>query len=259
MFFSIDHKSSIPLHSQVENLLRELIASDEYKKGKFLPDEVGLAKQLGISRNTVRQATNKLVYEGLLIRKKGVGTKAADQSVDSRANNWLSFTQEMTSKGIEIKNYEISAEWVEATDEIAQFFRISPGKKILKMVRLRGRVEYPFVYFVSYFHPNIGLTGNEDFSKPLYEILEKEHSVIAKLSKEEISARSADKFLAGKLNINTGDAILKRKRFVFDPGGRPIEYNIGYYRADSFVYTIESEREVLDKPGIILQKLADTA
>lgn len=244
MRFSIDHKSHIPLHAQVENLLRELIASEEYKKGKFLPDEVGLAKQLGISRNTVRQATNKLVYEGLLIRKKGVGTKAADHSVDSRGNNWISFTQEMNSKGIQVKNYEIEAEWVDAPEEVAQFFRIPLGKKILKMVRLRGRIEYPFVYFVSYFHPMVGLTGNEDFSRPLYEMLEKEHSVIAKLSKEEISARAADKFLANKLNINTGDAILKRKRFVFDPGGRPIEYNIGYYRADSFVYTIESERDV---------------
>jgi GntR family transcriptional regulator len=244
MSFSIDHKSAVPLHAQVENLLRELIASDDYKNGKLLPNEINFAKQLGISRNTVRQATNKLVYEGLLVRKKGVGTKAADQSVDTRINNWLSFTQEMQSKGIKIKNYEITTEWVEASEEIASFFRIPEGKKILKMSRLRGREEYPFVYFISYFHPMVGLTGNEDFSKPLYEILEKEYSVIAKTSKEEISARAADKFLATKLNINTGDAILKRKRFVFDPGSRPIEYNIGYYRADSFVYTIESERDV---------------
>lgn len=244
MSFSIDHKSAVPLHAQVENLLRELIASDDYQNGKLLPNEINFAKQLGISRNTVRQATNKLVYEGLLVRKKGVGTKAADQSVDTRINNWLSFTQEMQSKGIQIKNYEIITEWVEASEEIAAFFRISEGKKILKMTRLRGRQEYPFVYFISYFHPMVGLTGNEDFSKPLYEILEKEYSVIAKTSKEEISARAADKFLATKLNINTGDAILKRKRFVFDPGSRPIEYNIGYYRADSFVYKIESERDV---------------
>ena len=244
MSYSINHKSAVPLHAQVENLLRELIASEEYKKGKLLPNEINFAKELGISRNTVRQATNKLVYEGLLVRKKGVGTKAADQSVDTRINNWLSFTQEMQSKGIKIKNYEITTEWVEASEEIAAFFRIPEGKKILKMSRLRGREEYPFVYFISYFHPMVGLTGNEDFSKPLYEILEKEHSVVAKTSKEEISARAADKFLATKLNINPGDAILKRKRFVFDPGSRPIEYNIGYYRADSFVYTIESERDV---------------
>ena len=244
MSFSIDHKSSLPLHAQVEKLLRDLIISEEYQKGKLLPNEISLAKQLGISRNTLRQATNKLEYEGLLIRKKGVGTRVAGKSVDTRINNWLSFTQEMKSKGIEIRNFEISTEWIEAGEEIALFFRIPPGRKILKMTRLRGRKEYPFVYFISYFHPMVGLTGKEDFSKPLYEILEKDFSVVAKLSKEEISARVADKFLAHKLNINTGDPILKRKRFVFDPGSRPIEYNIGYYRADSFIYTIESEREV---------------
>lgn len=244
MRLSIDHKSRVPLHAQVEELLRKLVASEEYSKGKFLPNEVNLAKQLGISRNTVRQAINKLVYEELLVRKKGVGTRVADRSVQTRINNWLSFTQEMKSKGIEIRNFQINTEWIEADEEIARFFRIPAGKKILKMTRLRGRKEYPFVYFISYFHPMVGLTGNEDFSKPLYEILEKEFSVVAKLSKEEISARAADKFLAQKLNINKGDPILKRKRFVYDPGSRPIEYNIGYYRADSFIYTIESERDV---------------
>ena len=65
-----------------------------------------------------------------------------------------------------------------------------------------------------------------------------------KISKEEISAQLADKFLAQKLEIKPGDAILIRKRFVYDPGGRPLEWNIGYYRADSFVYTLEFEREV---------------
>jgi GntR family transcriptional regulator len=244
MSFSIDHKSGLPLHIQVEGLLREMISSEEYRKGKLLPNEISMAKQLGISRSTLRQATNKLVYEGLLVRKKGVGTKAADRSVDTRINNWLSFSQEMKSKGIEIRNFELSTEWIGADEETALFFGISEGKEILKLTRLRGRQEYPFVYFISFFHPMVGLTGREDFTRPLYEILEKEHSVIAKLSKEEISALAADRFLAKKLMIRTGDPILKRKRFVFDPGGRPIEYNIGYYRADSFIYSIESERDL---------------
>ena len=117
-------------------------------------------------------------------------------------------------------------------------------KKILKLERLRGNPEFPFVYFISYFNPRIGLTGNEDFSRPLYEILEQDYSSVAKISKEEISAQLADKFLAQKLEIKPGDAILIRKRFVYDPGGRPLEWNIGYYRADSFVYTLEFEREV---------------
>jgi GntR family transcriptional regulator len=110
------------------------------------------------------------------------------------------------------------------------------------MERLRGQPEGPFVYFTSYFHPRIGLTGKEDFLRPLYEILEKDYMVIASLSKEEITARAADKFLAEKLNLEVGSPILVRKRFVYDQGDRPIEFNMGYYRADSFVYSIESRR-----------------
>ena len=104
--------------------------------------------------------------------------------------------------------------------------------------------QYPFVYFISYFNPKIGLTGSEDFSRPLYEILERDYHAIAKVSKEDISARLADKYIANKLEIKVGDPILVRKRFVYDPDGCPLEWNIGYYRADSFTYSLEFERNI---------------
>jgi len=243
MKFSIDRKSHIPLHLQAEQLLRDLIADPQYINGKLLPNEVDLAKQLAISRTTMRQALNKLVYDGLLIRKKGIGTRVAGASVSSKSNNWLSFSQEMQARGIPIKNFELHVSWVFPDEVISQFFQISTEKKILKLERLRGRLEGPFVYFVSYFHPRVGLTGEEDFKRPLYEILETDHHVVANLSKEEISAKAAPKFIAEKLEIQPGEPILFRKRFVFDQGERPIEYNLGYYQADSFVYTVESRRE----------------
>lgn len=243
MKLSLDHKSPVPLHIQAEALLRKMISDPTYSDGELLPNEVDLAKQLAISRTTLRQALNKLVYEGLLIRKKGIGTKVAGISVSSKSSNWLSFSQEMAARGIPIKNFELHISWVQPDKHIANFFEISQDKKILKMERLRGTADGPFVYFASYFHPRVGLTGEEDFKRPLYEILEKDHSVIATLSKEEISAKEADKFIAGKLEIKLSSPILFRKRFVFDQGERPIEYNVGYYRADSFVYTTESRRE----------------
>ena len=243
MKLTIDHKSPVPLYVQAEELLRSIIADPQYANGKLLPNEVDLAKQLAISRTTIRQALNKLVYEGLLIRKKGVGTKVSGGAVSSRSNNWLSFSQEMKARGIPIKNFELHISWVLPDEPVAHFFEIAKNKKILKLERLRGKPEGPFVYFVSYFHPRIGLTGDEDFKRPLYEILEKDHLVIATLSQEEISAKAADKWIAAKLEIEQGSPILLRKRFVFDQGERPIEYNLGFYRADSFVYTVESRRE----------------
>jgi GntR family transcriptional regulator len=242
MNFKIDHKNHVPLHIQTEELLRKLIRSPQYSKGKLLPNEIELAKQLAISRTTLRLAINKLVYEGLLVRKKGVGTKVSNNIVSSKSVNWLSFSQEMAARKIPIKNFELKLKWVKPEENIANFFEIKTDKKVLKMERLRGQPTGPFVYFVSYFHPRIGLTGKEDFLRPLYEILEKDHMVIASLSKEEITARAADKFIAEKLNLEVGSPILVRKRFVYDQGDRPIEFNMGYYRADSFVYSIESRR-----------------
>lgn len=242
MKFEIDHKSPVPLHAQVEQLLRELIEKEEYQKGKILPSEVELSKRLAISRSTVRQAIKKLVFEGLLIRKKKAGTRVAPQPVSSRSNNWLSFSQEMKVRGIPIKNFELHLSWVQPPLNVIDFFNIREDKKVLKMERVRGKPDEPFVYFVSYFHPRIGLTGEEDFKMPLYEMLEQEHSTIASLSKEEISATASNELVSQKLEIEKGTPVLLRKRFVFDQGERPIEFNIGYYKSDSFIYTVESSR-----------------
>ena len=228
MKITLNHTSPIPLHVQIEEQLRVAIKTEEYQKGIKLPNEVDLSKQLGISRSTLRQSINKLVYEGLLVRKKGVGTFATKTAISSKAQNWLSFSQEMKALGIETKNYELHLSWVKPSEEIALFFDIKEDVRILKLERLRGKAEYPFVYFISYFNPRIGLTGNEDFSRPLYEILGQDYNSIAKLSKEEISAVSADAVLAEKLEIKAGEPILKRKRFVFDPGSRPLEWNVGF-------------------------------
>ena len=242
MKYSIDHKSPIPLHAQAETLLRQLIAEEQFQNGMVLPNEVDLAKQLAISRTTIRQAINKLVFEGLLVRKKRTGTKVSNAAVSSKSNNWLSFSQEMKLRGITIKNFELHVTWVFPDEYLANFFEIKTDRKVLKMERVRGKPDEPFVYFASYFHPRVGLTGDEDFKRPLYELLENDYSVIATLSKEEISAKAADAFIASKLKIPDGSPVLLRKRFVFDQGERPIEYNVGYYKADSFIYTVESTR-----------------
>lgn len=242
MNLQLNHNSSTPLHSQVEKLLRELINNPEYQKGKLLPNEVDLSKQLNISRNTLRQAINKLVYEGLLVRKKGYGTKVATKGISGRAKNWLSFSQEMQALGIIVHNFELHISREIPDSDVCSFFDIQPDK-ILCLERLRGKENFPFVYFISYFNPAIGMTGNEDFNRPLYEILDEKYHVKASLSYEELSAIKAPSYICKKLNINPDDPVLFRKRFVFDENKRPIEFNIGYYRGDSFVFTVESERK----------------
>lgn len=242
MELKIDHSSKLPLHFQVEELLRKIIELPEYKAGGFLPKEIELANRLGVSRNTIRQATNKLEYEGLLVRKKGVGTRVAVNTVTTNLSSWHSFTQEMNEQGVNFKNYLIAVEKVPADEKVSAFFNIPGQTPVLRLSRLRGDEDAPFVYFESYFHPRISLTGSEDFSRPLYDILENDFHVVPSVSREKIKARLASAITAKRLKIDAGSAVLVRERFVLDPGNRPIEYNIGFYRADKFTYTIDIKR-----------------
>lgn len=242
MNHTIDHQSKVPLHKQAETIVRNLITDVSYANGKLLPNETELCKQLGISRQTLRQSINTLVQEGILARKKGVGTWVQNTPVSSKSTNWLSFSQEMSARGITIRNFELHISWVLPEEEVRLFFQSDRNTKVLKLVRLRGEQSHPFVYFVSYFNPNIGLTGDEDFKLPLYEMLNAQFNIEAQLSREELSARLADKILGDKLEIDIGSPILFRKRFVYDKNEKPIEFNLGYYRADSFKFTLESNR-----------------
>ncbi len=243
MKFEIDYNNNEPLHKQAESILRKLIEKEEYVNGKLLPKETDLSEQMGISRNTLRQAISELVREGLLVRKRGVGTHVIEKKIFSESSNWLSFSQEMKVLNIEIYNFELSIKRMAPSKEAMKFFDVDSSAKLFKLQRLRGKKEHPFVYFSSEFNPSIPFSDKEHFIRPLYEILETDYNIIVKTSKEEISAASADSFIASKLEISVGDPILIRKRFVYDIDDKPIEYNIGWYRANSFTYKIKCVRD----------------
>src|SRR5690349_16466468 len=116
---TIDHGSNLPLHIQVEELLRQLIRKPVYQNGALLPDEVRLAAELGVSRGTVRLGVTKLVHEGLIERKAGVGTRVCNKHVESGIRAWRSFSREMASKGIEVENFHLSYKMVEIKPAVA--------------------------------------------------------------------------------------------------------------------------------------------
>ncbi|BDD01073.1 GntR family transcriptional regulator [Persicobacter psychrovividus] len=242
--FKIDHQSATPIYQQLSQYLRELMLQEQYQQGALLPKEVDLAEQLEISRNTVRQAINQLVVEGLLVRKKGVGTSVVQGqgAVMTKLKEWHSFTHEMNEAGRLLNNRSLEIDWVSAPEECAAFFQLERGASVLCLKRLREIEGRCLVYFESYFHPALGLTGQEDFNRSLYEILEQDLGIVPAISAERIQAVLATKALAAQLDIPRKGAVLKRVRQVKDRHGAPIEYNVGYYQGNAFVYEIDIHR-----------------
>ena len=169
-------KENKPLHVLAEEAIKKMIRLPEYQNGKLLPNEIELARNLNISRNTLRQAINKMVFEGLLCRRKGYGTWVAKKTITGGVKNWLSFSQEMQRLGITIKNYELHVSLEYPDEKVRRFFGLDEegkaGTLCLKLERVRGHAEYPFVVFISYFNPRFPISSDDNFTMPLYELLE---------------------------------------------------------------------------------------
>ena len=242
--FRLDPESPLPLHAQIEKYLRILIKDKKYIDGSnFLPKEESLSKKFGVSRNTIRQAINKLVQEGLIERKKGVGSKVVQKKISTRLDNWISFTKEMKNQGIDVVNYLVDISYIMADDETYTALSLTKPVKIWCLKKIRGSKDEKYLYSISYFHPRTGISDKDNFKKPLYDLLEKYHDTIVSVSKEKLTAVKAGKEIAEILNTQKDDPILKRVRIVYDSGNRPVEYNIVYYKTDYFTYDIDIKRE----------------
>jgi len=243
--FKLDPESSLPLHAQIEMYLRELIKDKKFIDGKnLLPKEESLSKKFGVSRNTIRAAISKLVQEGLIERKKGVGSKVIQKKISTRLDNWISFTKEMKNQGIDVVNYLIDISLVNASNEVYTALSISKKQKIWCLKKIRGSKDAKYLYSISYFHPRTGISDKDNLKIPLYDLLEKEHDTVVSVSKEKLRAVNAGKEIADLLDTDKNDPILKRERIVLDPGNRPVEYNIVYYQTDYFTYDIDIKREI---------------
>jgi len=61
----------LSLYEEVAGILREAIISRRYRPGEPLPSELELSRQLGVSRNVVREAIRSLQSKGLLETRRG--------------------------------------------------------------------------------------------------------------------------------------------------------------------------------------------
>lgn len=78
MEFYLERDKDIPLYVQIKNNIKRFIETGTWERGKRLPTERDLAKQLNVSRNTISMAYKELEAEGVLVSHQGRGTFVAD-------------------------------------------------------------------------------------------------------------------------------------------------------------------------------------
>lgn len=243
-FPSVNPADSVPLHAQIERELRRMIALARFQNGELFPDEQTLANRFGVSRGTVRVALTRLVQQRLLERKAGVGTRVArNPPAESGIGAWRSFSREMAGKGIQVVNFRQDYALVEASPEAAYALQVKRGARVHRLDRLRGWAGLPVLHSRSWFHPRLGLTGKEEFSQPLYEVVAAETGAVVGHAHEEFSAVAATASMAKQLQVKKGEALLLRRHTVFDTGNRSMEFAEVHYVSTRFTLTLDLKRE----------------
>jgi DNA-binding GntR family transcriptional regulator len=74
---AVQPASDWPLSAQLAQHLRELIRSGQLAAGDRVPSEIDLAREHDVSRDTAQRALAFLAEEGLIVRRRGVGSIVA--------------------------------------------------------------------------------------------------------------------------------------------------------------------------------------
>ena len=81
LIISLNRVTPIPLYHQLARQLEAAVQTGVLAKGAFLENELDLADKWQVSRPTVRRAIQDLVDNGLLVRRRGVGTQVVNDQV----------------------------------------------------------------------------------------------------------------------------------------------------------------------------------
>ena len=230
----LDRKNQLPLDIQIERLLQDLIRHPPYSHGALLPNELTMASQLGVSRGTVRESILKLARQGLLERRKGVGTRKVQSGLDA----WTGLIGEMSSKNINDETFLFQILEQPASAKVSEALHVSDGTALKCLSQVCGRKGRPIVQSNTWFHPRLKLFGDEDFRRPPYGLTKNGMGIKAAHASEELIAVTADGLTARLLKVKTGTPLLLRVRTSFDANNCALDYSEIHYNTSVVSLTL---------------------
>jgi GntR family transcriptional regulator len=134
------------LSQHLHERLRQLISETE--PGGRLPSEPKLAKQMGVSRATLREAMRLFETQGVIHRRQGVGTFVIppSQVMDTGLEVLESILTQAERKNLKITVGPYSMIEREATEKEAEVLGISPDRDVLQISWVMETPDRPVAY-----------------------------------------------------------------------------------------------------------------
>lgn len=233
LFFNLDRSGPIPMYYQLAKRLREAIESGELPSGAKIDNEVRIAEQLGVSRPTVRRAIHELVNQGLLVRRRGIGTQVL-QGTLSRNSEISSLYDDLKLKNQNPTTRVLLHELIAPTADILAALALSPNTEVLHLRRLRFADGIPFALLEDFIPSEFSeITADALEKHGLYQLMRAKGTTL-RVARQSMSARMSTNTEAKLFGQAKKNPVLTMTRTVFDHSGRPVDYGMHVYRPDLY-------------------------
>jgi DNA-binding GntR family transcriptional regulator len=231
-----DRSSPIPLYFQIAENLKEAIQAGTIAPGERLDNELELAERLGVSRPTVRQAVQRLVQQGLVVRRRGLGTVVLAPRI-LRPVALTSLYDDLVASSRHPTTAVLGVSQISADDELANTLSLSVGEPVLSIERLRSADDVPLALMHNYLSAKLlpGRSAEELGRTGLYELL-RSQGVQLHTADQVLTARRATAHEARLLEAPRSATVLTMTRTAFDTEGLPVEHGRHAYLADRYSF-----------------------
>src|SRR5215208_3427988 len=200
--------------------------------GSRLVSEPRLAKELGVSRATLREAMRTFETQGLIRRRQGAGTFVVGKVpvMDAGLEVLESLDTMARRMNLAIAVSDLSVEQTVAEEEYAGELGVTVGACLTRVRRVMRAETRPVAYLIDLMSEDTlkiaDLPGGFNGSV-LDFMLERGDDL--RISRAAISATNATAEVAKALEIQRGDVLLKFASQLYTAEARVVDYTVSYF------------------------------
>ena len=227
-------------HERVFSHIQEQIVTGELRPGTKLNGERGLAEQLNVSRETVRQGLKLAEEAGIVVRMPTLGTFVAPPRVDQELGEMSSFSSTIRQMRLEPTYGSVSVSPGMATANQAMRLQVNEGDPVLRITAIGIGSDLPLAFYESVLPDRVVSQLPESppwTTDATYQIAARALGASELLVAQEFESIGMPRMVAQILKVPPG-APSFRSTGVFSSGGVPLEMRTAMYPGGRYRFRI---------------------
>lgn len=232
-----EYNNHKPIYKQLEETFIKNIKDGIWPVHSKIKDEIELAKELKVSRGTLRKAIKILVEKKLVNQIKGKGTFILSSDMEQPlATRFISFSEAMAEKGLSYKTMLISKEIMTPDIKVAAFLDVPQDEKVVYIERVRLVENYPIIYLKNYIQLSNcpGIMDDDLEKETIFSLIEKKYKHKIDWGRRYFKAVPAMDKIAFNLGLNIGTPVMYLEQVAYTNPNKPIEYSNVWINSNKF-------------------------